>query len=84
MSGTLSNSVSTACAISLSSASGYEILVTFIKEAKKRRQIILVTHNSNLAVVADAEQIIHVSIDKKDRKHDFDFFSGSIEDARIN
>jgi hypothetical protein len=25
-----------------------------------------------------------VSIDKKDGKHDFDFFSGAIEDPRIN
>jgi len=68
----------------LDNKSVYEILVTFIKQAKKRRQIILVTHNPNLAVVADAEQIIHVSIDKKDGRHDFDFFSGSIEDPRIN
>lgn len=68
----------------LDNKSVYEILVTFIKLAKKRRQIILVTHNPNLAVVADAEQIIHVSIDKKDGKHDFDFFSGSIEEPRIN
>lgn len=68
----------------LDNKSVYEILVTFIKQAKKRRQIILVTHNPNLAVVADAEQIIQVSIDKKDGRHDFDFFSGSIEDARMN
>jgi ABC-type lipoprotein export system ATPase subunit len=68
----------------LDNKSVYEILVTFIKQAKKRRQIILVTHNPNLAVVADAEQIIHVSIDKKDGKHDFAFFSGAIEDSRIN
>lgn len=68
----------------LDNKSVYEILVTFIKQAKKRRQIILVTHNPNLAVVADAEQIIHVSIDKKDGKHDFAFFAGAIEDGRIN
>jgi len=68
----------------LDNKSVYEILVTFIKQAKKRRQIILVTHNPNLAVVADAEQIIHVTIDKKDGRHDFDFFSGAIEDPRIN
>lgn len=68
----------------LDNKSVYEILVTFIKQAKKRRQIILVTHNPNLAVVADAEQIIHVSIDKKEGKHDFDFFSGAIEDTRVN
>ena len=68
----------------LDNKSVYEILVTFIKQAKKRRQIVLVTHNPNLAVVADAEQIIHVSIDKKEGKHEFDFFSGSIEDPQIN
>ena len=68
----------------LDNKSVYEILVTFIKQAKKRRQIVIVTHNPNLAVVADAEQIIHVSIDKKESKHEFDFFSGSIEDPQIN
>lgn len=68
----------------LDNKSVYEILVKFIKKAKERRQIILVTHNPNLAVVADAEQIIHVSIDKKGGKNDFDFYSGSIEDPRIN
>lgn len=68
----------------LDNKSVYQILVTFIKQAKKRRQIILVTHNPNLAVVADAEQIIHVSIDKKNGMHDFDFFSGAIENPRIN
>ena len=68
----------------LDNKSVYEILVTFIKLAKTRRQIVLVTHNPNLAVVADAEQIIHVSIDKKNRKHEFDFFSGSIEDPKVN
>jgi hypothetical protein len=68
----------------LDNKSVYEILVTFIKQAKKRRQIILVTHNPNLAVVADAEQILHVSLDKKDGKNDFDFFAGAIEDPRVN
>lgn len=68
----------------LDNKSVYEILVKFIKQAKRRRQIILVTHNPNLAVVADAEQIIHVSLDKKDGRHEFDFFSGALEDSRIN
>lgn len=67
----------------LDNKSVYEILVTFLKKAKKRRQIIMVTHNPNLAVVADAEQIIRVSIDKKN-KNDFDFYSGSIENPEIN
>ena len=37
----------------------YKILVTCIKTAKQRRQVIMVTHNPNLAVVCDAEQIIY-------------------------
>jgi ABC-type lipoprotein export system ATPase subunit/predicted metal-dependent phosphoesterase TrpH len=60
-----------------------QILVPFIKDAKKRRQIIMVTHNPNLAVVADAEQIIHVSIDKENG-YKFDFSAGSIESDQIN
>lgn len=67
----------------LDNKSVYEILVTFLKKAKKRRQIIMVTHNPNLAVVADAEQIVHVSIDKKN-KNNFDFYSGAIENPEIN
>ena len=68
----------------LDNKSVYEMLVRFLKEAKKRRQIIIVTHNPNLAVVADAEQIIHVSIDKKNGKNDFSFKSGAIENPEIN
>jgi ABC-type lipoprotein export system ATPase subunit len=67
----------------LDNKSVYEILVRFIKKAKKRRQIIIVTHNPNLAVVADAEQIIRVSIDKKN-ENDFSFFAGAIENPQIN
>lgn len=59
------------------------VLVPFIKEAKQTRQIILVTHNPNLAVVADAEQIIWVDIDKKNQNK-FKFISGSIENKEIN
>ena len=68
----------------LDNKSVYEMLVTFIKKAKTHRQIILVTHNPNLAVVADAEQIIHVSIDKEIGKNEFGFFSGSIENSKVN
>ncbi|MCG8235869.1 hypothetical protein J2Q21_04645 [Tenacibaculum finnmarkense genomovar ulcerans] len=59
------------------------ILVPFIKRAKKRRQIIMVTHNPNLAVVADAEQVISVSLDKENNNK-FKFISGSIENEEIN
>ena len=61
----------------------YEVLVKFLKRAKQRRQIIIATHNPNLAVVADAEQIIRVFIDKKNQ-NDFSFAAGAIEDQNIN
>jgi len=42
----------------------YKILVTCIKAAKQHRQVVMVTHNPNLAVVCDAEQIISANCDK--------------------
>jgi len=67
----------------LDNESIYKILVHFIKNAKKKRQVILVTHNSNLAIVGDSEQIIYVNIDKKN-KNEFKFESGAIENPEIN
>ena len=49
----------------LDNKSVYEILTDFLRIAKEQRQIIIVTHNPNLAIVGDAEQIIFVDIDKK-------------------
>ena len=43
----------------------------------------MVTHNPNLAVVADSEQVIKVSIDKENG-NEFCFISGGIEHPRIN
>ena len=59
------------------------ILVPFIRAAKKKRQIIMVTHNPNLAVVADAEQIIYVDLDKEN-DYSFSSISGSIENKDVN
>lgn len=42
----------------------YQTLVEAIRRAKRDRQIIIVTHNPNLAVGCDAEQLIHASIDR--------------------
>ncbi|GBE17250.1 PHP domain protein [bacterium BMS3Abin15] len=60
-----------------------KILVPFIRAAKKKRQIIMVTHNPNLAVVADAEQVVYVNIDKENDCL-FSFIAGSIEDKVVN
>lgn len=61
----------------------YELLVACIKEAKQRRQIIIVTHNPNLAVVCDAEQIVCCSIDKANGNR-IQYLTGAIENPRIN
>lgn len=61
----------------------YDLLVPCIKEAKQKRQIIMVTHNPNLAVVCDAEQIICASLDKKNN-YKLKYLAGSLEDPEIN
>jgi ABC-type lipoprotein export system ATPase subunit len=58
-------------------------LVPCMKDAKRRRQIIMVTHNPNLAVVCDAEQIIYAEI-RKEQGNEVNYLSGSIEDPVIN
>jgi DNA repair exonuclease SbcCD ATPase subunit len=59
----------------------YKILVTCIKTAKKKRQVIMVTHNPNLAVVCDAEQIIYASCDKVNKVLSYE--SGAIESPAV-
>lgn len=59
------------------------LLVPVLNEAKKTRQIIMVTHNPNLAVVCDAEQIVHAMFERKSGSK-IDYHSGSIEDGIIN
>lgn len=59
------------------------LLVPCFREAARRRQVIVVTHNPNLAVVADADQVIHARIDRKDG-HRIDYTSGSLESEQIS
>ena len=68
----------------LDNKSVFEVLTHFIRIAKKRRQIIMVTHNPNLAVGADAEQIIYTSLDKTNDKNEFSVECGSIENMNMN
>jgi ABC-type lipoprotein export system ATPase subunit len=59
----------------------FKVLVKCIKAAKQRRQVIMVTHNPNLAVVCDAEQIVSATCDKAANK--FEYVSGAIESPEI-
>lgn len=67
----------------LDNESVYHILVHFIKKVKEKRQIIIVTHNPNLAIVCDADQIINMHIEK-DNKNTVKFDTGAIEDTLMN
>lgn len=67
----------------LDNQSIFKILVQFIKKAKEKRQIIIVTHNPNLAVACNAEQIVHVSM-TKEKENLISFISGSLENPIIN
>ena len=63
----------------------YTELVTYIKEKKAHRQIILVTHNANVVVNADSEQIIIANqngaknLNRNNKKFEYKF--GSIESS---
>lgn len=61
----------------------FRLLVPVLSEAKKQRQIIMVTHNPNLAVVCDAEQIIHARFDRA-LDSTIRYESGAIESTGLN
>jgi len=60
-----------------------KVLVECIKEARKYRQVFIVTHNPNLAVVSDADQIVHAEMDKANN-NTITYTSGSLENPNMN
>ena len=52
----------------LDNQSVYSKLVGCISKAKLRRQVIIVTHNPNIAIACDAEQIIYCTMDKNESR----------------
>jgi ABC-type Mn2+/Zn2+ transport system ATPase subunit len=70
----------------LDSRSIYDDIVPFLREKKRERQIIMVSHNANLVIGADSEQIIVANRNGEDRKNEdgalFNYFSGSIENKK--
>lgn len=63
----------------------YDELVGHFKEAKKRRQIIIVTHNANLVVNTDADQVIVASRGehRESQLPIMSYFSGGLENHVI-
>ena len=68
----------------LDNESIFQILVGYFRNSKKRRQIILITHNPNLVVNTDSEQVI-VAKSEKDNEGfpHITYTSGALEDAFI-
>lgn len=58
----------------------YDLIVTRLKKAKSKRQIIIVTHNANIPVNADAEYI--VSMDSETERIDIKY-EGTMDDKDI-
>lgn len=70
----------------LDNRSIYDDLVKFIREKKHERQIITVTHNANVVLGADAEEVIianQMGQDSPKEKYRFEYRSGSIENNEL-
>jgi ABC-type lipoprotein export system ATPase subunit len=72
----------------LDNRSIYYDLVEFIRKRKRDRQIIVVTHNPNLVVGADAEQVVVANQQgeegSENKKFKFEYVSGSIENSYLD
>lgn len=69
----------------LDSRSIYDAVVPFLKEKKKERQIIIVSHNANVVVGADSEEVIvanrHDARTPNIDATEFDYSTGSLENS---
>jgi predicted ATPase len=64
----------------------YTELKDFMKKKKIERQILIVTHNANLVVTTDAENVIVANQDGQDQGNEnetyhFEYDSGALEDS---
>lgn len=70
----------------LDNRSIFDELIPFIRKKKIERQIIIVTHNANVVLGGDAEEIIVANQEGKNSpnfKFQFEYRSGSIENANV-
>ena len=64
----------------LDNESIYRLLTGYFKDAKTRRQIIVITHNPNLVINADSEQVIVANCERRaDGLPHMSYVSGSLE-----
>ena len=52
----------------LDNESIYELLTTYFKTAKGHRQILLITHNPNLVVNTDSEQVVIAEAERRENQ----------------
>ena len=70
----------------LDNRSIYDDLVQFIRDTKKKRQVIIVTHNPNIVIGTDSEQVIVTNQKGQDKalgeqEKQFNFAAGAIENS---
>lgn len=70
----------------LDNRSVYNDLVGFLKRKKLQRQIVIVTHNPNLVVGADAEEVVVANqsgqeVGRENKKFAFEYISGALENT---
>lgn len=72
----------------LDSRSIYDTIVPYLTRRKSERQIIMVSHNANLVIGADSEEVIVANRHGDDRKNKdgrtFDYLTGSLENSGKN
>jgi AAA domain, putative AbiEii toxin, Type IV TA system len=69
----------------LDNESIYALLTTYFKNAKTRRQIILITHNPNLVVNGDSEQVIVAAASRQENgMPHMTYASGALENSAPN
>ena len=70
----------------LDSRSIYDTVVPYLMARKRERQIIMVSHNANLVIGADSEQIVVANRHGDDRRNShgqmFDYRPGSLEHTK--
>jgi hypothetical protein len=68
----------------LDNESIYELLTAYFRGAKARRQILLITHNPNLVVNADSEQVIvATAVRRESGLPHITYRSGALENQSI-
>jgi hypothetical protein len=70
----------------LDSRSIYDTIVPYLTKRKTERQIIMVSHNANLVIGSDSEQVIVANRHGNDRKNKggrtFEYFTGALEHSQ--